>query len=71
MKKYIISLISFLIGTGCMIAYKIIGVEVAADGTLVEPFFLLPIGYLFIGISIIFSIIVFTISVTRKKFIEN
>jgi hypothetical protein len=54
-----------------MIAYKIIGVEVAADGTLVEPFFLLPIGYLFIGISIIFSIIVFTISVTRKKFIEN
>ncbi|EEL19619.1 hypothetical protein bcere0017_56320 [Bacillus cereus Rock1-3] len=30
-----------------------IGSKVAADGTLVEPFYLLPIGYLLIAIGII------------------
>ncbi len=53
MKKYILSLISFLIGGGCFVGYSIIGSEVAPDGTLVEPFFLIPIGYLFLFIGII------------------
>ncbi|WP_425447296.1 DUF3955 domain-containing protein [Dethiothermospora halolimnae] len=58
MKKYILSLISFIVGIGCMIAYNIIGSEVALDGTLEEPFFLIPIGYLFIAVGLIIGIIV-------------
>lgn len=57
MKKYILSLISFLIGVGCFVGYSIIGSEVAADGTLVEPFFLIPIGYLFIFVGIVGALV--------------
>lgn len=53
MKKYLLTLISFIIGIGCFIAYNIIGSEVAPDGTLIEPFGLIPIGYLFFFIGII------------------
>ncbi|MBB6713878.1 DUF3955 domain-containing protein [Clostridium gasigenes] len=58
MKKYILALIPFIIGVGCFIAFSIIGSEVAADGTLVEPFALLPIGFLFLAISIIIATVV-------------
>lgn len=34
-------------GLGCMVAFSIIGSSVADDGTLVEPFFLIPIAWLF------------------------
>lgn len=52
MKKYILNLIPFILGIGCFIAYKIIGSSVLPDGTLQEPFGLIPIGFLlfFIGI---------------------
>ena len=32
---------------GCGIAYNVIGAYVAPDGTLVEPFYLIPIAWLF------------------------
>lgn len=31
---------------GCFIAFSVIGSEVAEDGTLVEPFFLIPVAWL-------------------------
>ena len=31
---------------GCLIAFQVIGSEVAEDGTLVEPFFLIPVAWL-------------------------
>ncbi|MEG2194608.1 MAG: DUF3955 domain-containing protein [Terrisporobacter sp.] len=36
---------------GCIVAYNVIGSEVLSDGTLVEPFYLIPIAWLslFIG----------------------
>ncbi|MBU3087138.1 DUF3955 domain-containing protein [Clostridium gasigenes] len=58
MKKYILALIPFIIGVVCFITFEIIGSEVAADGTLVEPFFLIPIGFLFLAISVIIAIVV-------------
>ncbi|NKF07336.1 DUF3955 domain-containing protein [Clostridium gasigenes] len=58
MKKYILALIPFIIGVVCFITFEIIGSEVAADGTLVEPFFLIPIGFLFLAISVIITIVV-------------
>lgn len=57
MKKYLIILIPFLIGVGCFVTYSIIGSHVAENGLLVEPFFLIPIGYLFLLISIILGLI--------------
>ncbi|CEI72440.1 MULTISPECIES: DUF3955 domain-containing protein [Romboutsia] len=53
MKKYILNLIPFIISIGCFVSFNFIGSEVAPDGTLVEPFFLIPIGYLFLFIGII------------------
>ncbi|MGL5256546.1 MAG: DUF3955 domain-containing protein [Proteocatella sp.] len=58
MKKYLVSIIFVLIGVACSISYNIIGSEVAADGTLVEPFFLIPIGFLSIFLSIITGLII-------------
>ncbi|MBH5317585.1 DUF3955 domain-containing protein [Paenibacillus sp. GSMTC-2017] len=55
MKKYVV-LLSFLIGIGCFVAFSIIGSEIAPDGTLIEPFFLIPIAYLFLFIGIILGV---------------
>ena len=67
MKKYIIPIIVLLLGIICLIAYKVIGSEVSADGTLVEQFWLIPVGYLLIVISIISSIVIYINSVIKKK----
>ncbi|MFJ8530210.1 DUF3955 domain-containing protein [Bacillus sp. NPDC094106] len=53
MKKYILSLIPFILGIGCLVSFNTIGSKVAADGTLVEPFYLLPMGYSLLAIGII------------------
>lgn len=34
---------------GCFIAFSVIGSEVAEDGTLVEPFFLIPVAWLLLS----------------------
>jgi hypothetical protein len=44
MKRIAIALM--LAGIGCAIAFEVIGSSVADDGTLVEPFFLIPIAWL-------------------------
>ena len=44
MKRAAIAL--FIAGLGCLVAYSLIGSSVAEDGTLVEPFFLIPIAWL-------------------------
>ena len=63
MKKYILSMIPLILAMGCVIAYNIIGSEVAADGTLIEPFFLIPIGYIFVLVSMVSLIISGVISI--------
>ena len=42
----------------CYATFGIIGTEIAPDGRLVEPFFLLPIGYLLDALSIIAFLII-------------
>jgi hypothetical protein len=44
MKRAAIVLI--VAGLGCFAAFSVIGSEVAEDGTLVEPFFLIPVAWL-------------------------
>lgn len=58
MKKYLISIVPLGIGILCFILSGVIGSEVLSDGTLKEPFFLIPIGYLFLAIGIILGIII-------------
>lgn len=58
MKKYIFSLVSFIIGIACMMAFNIIGSEIAPDGRLIEPFYLIPVGFFFVFIAVISALIV-------------
>ncbi|KDR96555.1 Protein of unknown function [Peptoclostridium litorale DSM 5388] len=67
MKKYILTIVSFVAAVVCGVSYNIIGSEVAPDGTLVEPFFLIPLTYLFLLIAIISAISVAAISFTKSR----
>ncbi|MGH1328993.1 DUF3955 domain-containing protein [Bacillus pretiosus] len=53
MKKYILTLIPFILGIECVVSYNAIGSKVASDGTLVKAFYLLPMSYSFLAIGII------------------
>ena len=46
-------LVSALAAAICFITYNVIGAKVLPDGTLVEPFALIPIGYIFVLVFII------------------
>lgn len=46
-----------------MLTFNLIGSEVAADGVLQEPFFLIPFSYVSFVLGIIFAVI----SVVKKK----
>jgi hypothetical protein len=43
MKRFSIALV--LVGLGCFVAFQMIGSSIADDGTLTEPFFLIPIAW--------------------------
>ena len=45
MKKYLFTITIFILGVVCFASYNIIGSEIAPDGTLIEPFGLIPIGF--------------------------
>lgn len=64
-KSYRISIVAFALSAACIIAYNLIGPEVAPDGRLIEPFAFIPLGYVFGLIGIITVIIGFVRS--RKK----
>ncbi|MDR4986840.1 hypothetical protein CN491_26510 [Bacillus cereus] len=53
MKKYMLALIPLILGIGCLVSFNMMGSKVATDGTLVEPFYLLPMGYSLMAISVI------------------
>ena len=71
MKKYLLNLIPFILTALCFVAYNLIGSEVLPDGTLSEPFFLIPISWFFflIGVAwLIINIILSFIHKIKKKF---
>lgn len=67
MKKYMVSLMMLLMSIGCIVLYNVIGSEVLADGTLSEPFFLIPLAYGFVLAAIILSVVIFTYSKLKRK----
>jgi hypothetical protein len=40
------AIVLMLSSLACIVAFEVIGSEVTEDGTLVEPFFLIPIAWL-------------------------
>ncbi len=46
-KTHLIPLIPLFLGVICFGAYTIIGSGVSPDGSLAEPFYLLPLGWFF------------------------
>jgi hypothetical protein len=56
-KSYLFAIIPFVLGICCFVTFKMIGSYVAEDGTLVEPFGLIPIGFLMFAISFVVIII--------------
>lgn len=67
---------AFLIGTlllsvlaciGCFVSYNLIGSYVAADGTLVEPFALIPLFYIFAFIAVLSGIVLGATCIVRHK----
>ena len=57
MKRTAIALL--LAGLGCLVAFSLIGSTVAEDGTLVEPFFLIPIAWLLFLLAGVLAIAIF------------
>ncbi|MEG1256542.1 hypothetical protein [Clostridium sp.] len=61
MGKYLISLISIVVSVICIVSYNIICYR-----TLLDPFFLMPVAWLFFKIGIITAFAVFVISCVQK-----
>jgi len=57
MKKKLIVLTPLLISIGCLLTFSLIGSRISEDGTLVEPFFLIPVGWFFFAIALISSLV--------------
>ncbi|MBR7797426.1 MAG: DUF3955 domain-containing protein [Bacillota bacterium] len=57
-KKYLLASTPILLGAICFVIYSLIGSSVEPDGTLIEPFFLINLSYLFVfsGVLTIFLI---------------
>ena len=66
-KKYLLASSPIFLGVLCIIMFNIIGSEVKPDGTLVEPFYLIPLAYLFVFTGIIAILFVAVFSMFRKK----
>ena len=58
MKKYKITLLCLLMTVLCVVSFELIGSKILEDGTLQEPFFLIPIAYLFLFTSIISAVVI-------------
>ncbi|WP_342598335.1 DUF3955 domain-containing protein [Psychrobacillus sp. FSL H8-0483] len=70
-KKYFIASTPIFLGVFCFIAKAIIGSNVAPDGTLEEPFFLIPIGFLLFFLGIVSLIGIALISMMKKTQVSN
>ncbi|MGM9532276.1 DUF3955 domain-containing protein [Intestinibacter sp.] len=64
--KKLLTLIPFCLFAICLIAYSIIGSRVLADGTLDEPFFLIPIAWLFFLIGILMVVVQLILCLKNK-----
>jgi len=66
MKKYILASTPFILGLLSFLIFMIKGSSVASDGTLEEPFFLIPIGFLLLFIGVVCVVGLALISLIKK-----
>lgn len=50
----------------CFVAYNVIGSYVAADGTLVEPFYLIPLAWLFFFFGLLNALALLVVSIKNR-----
>tara|TARA_B100001287_G_scaffold100832_1_gene84781 strand:- start:289 stop:486 length:198 start_codon:yes stop_codon:yes gene_type:complete len=62
--KYKIATSLLIFGIICFVSFYLIGSEVDENGYLKEPFFLLPIGFICICLSMILYVV---FAITKKK----
>ncbi len=68
MKIRLFYIVPIVISICCFLVYSLVGSSITEDGALVEPFGLIPIGYLFLVIGIILVIIIkFRMFYKRKE----
>lgn len=67
MKKYIPTIVFFSLAVICGETFNVIGSKVLEDGTLSEPFFLVPMMWLFIFIACITGGVTFILSRRQRK----
>jgi len=58
MKKYTFPLLFILVSFIGWLSYSLIGSEINEDGILIEPFFLIPISWLFLFAGVIWGLFV-------------
>lgn len=58
--------ISILLGTICMVNYFMMGSSVGPDGTLTEPFFLIPLSIIFVFSGITAFLLIAIISIIKN-----
>lgn len=64
--SYTISALLFAISLFCFVKYTIIGSHLAADGTLVEPFYLIWFWFIAAFFSLFFAILGYVILWSKK-----
>jgi len=55
-KKYFLPFSFVFIGMGCFLIFWLVGSRINSEGMLVEPFFLLPLGYFFSSLGIFWGL---------------
>lgn len=66
-KLQVLGVLLFIIGASCFVIKGFMPSELSETGILIEPyFFLLPIGYLFIFLSLLTGILSFLIHLIKK-----
>lgn len=65
-KKYLLASTPIFLGVLCLIISSLIGSRVEPDGTLVEPFFLIPLSYLIVFSGMISLLFVAIVSMIKK-----
>lgn len=67
MTKYIFSIVLIILGLVSFIVYNIKGSYLNADGTLVESFAFIPIGYLLVFIGLVSGVFIAIVTKVKKK----
>ncbi|GAB0169877.1 DUF3955 domain-containing protein [Lysinibacillus sp. CTST325] len=68
--KYFLASTPIILGIVSLITYVMVGTKVEPDGTLREPFYLLPFGGLLVLTGIILILFIGIISMLKNKIID-